>query len=136
MALPVIVRVCFDPGALSVNTMLPVPPVVEVGEYVILKDVACPGVTVAGKVRPLIPKPTPETVAALITRFAFPLLVIVTLCVLVWLTGTLLKFKDIEENDGIAAMPVPVSPMLNGELVASLVTVSAPETAAIVVGAN
>jgi hypothetical protein len=48
----------------------------------------------------------------------------------------LLKFKDVEENDGIAAMPVPVSPMLNGELVASLVTVSAPEAAAVVVGAN
>ena len=30
-ALPVIVRVCGDPGALSVKTMFPVAPVVDVG---------------------------------------------------------------------------------------------------------
>ena len=65
-----------------------------------------------------------------------PLLLSVTLCELVWPTGTLLKFKDAGEKEGIASMPVPLSGTLRVESDALLVTVKLPDAGVMEVGAN
>jgi hypothetical protein len=96
----------------------------------------CWGVSVLGNESPLIVKPVPEIVARLITRFAFPLLVSVTLCVLVCPTGTLLKFNDVGEIASTGCMPVPASAIATGEFDASLVTVRVPVAGVVDAGAN
>ena len=78
-ALPVRLKVCGEFPALSLKTMLPVDPVVDVGVYWTLNVANCPALIVTGKERPLIPKPVPDRVAELIWRFELPLFVIVTL---------------------------------------------------------
>lgn len=74
-ALPVRLTVCGEPGALSVNVMLPVAPPAVVGAKRTLNDADCPAVRVIGKERPLMPKPVPVTVAKLITTLVEPLFV-------------------------------------------------------------
>ena len=64
---------------MSLKTMLPVDPVVDVGVYRTLSIAFCPALMVTGNERPLIPKPVPDSVAELILRFELPLFVIVTL---------------------------------------------------------
>lgn len=135
-ALPVSESVCGEFGALSVKTMLPVAPAVEVGVNCTLKERFAPGESVFGRARPVIPKPVPESVARLIVRLAFPLLLSVTFCVLVCPTVTLLKFKDAGDIVSAGSMPVPLNEMAVGEFEASLVTVNAPLAAPMAVGAN
>lgn len=78
-ALPARLKVCGEFPALSLKTMLPVDPVVDVGVYWTLNVACCPALIVTGKEKPLIPKPVPDSVAELILRFELPLFVIVTL---------------------------------------------------------
>src|SRR5271168_2848648 len=79
--LPTMVNICGEPGALSVNAMLPVAAPVAVGAKCALKERFCPPANVVGRESPLIPKPVPATVARLMVRLEFPLLVSLTLCV-------------------------------------------------------
>jgi hypothetical protein len=135
-ALPVMVSVCGDPGALSVNWMVPLAPVVDVGANCTVKVMFWPAVIVFGSPSELMVNPVPEIVARLMTRFEFPLFVRVTVCVLVWPTGTLLKFRDAGEIINAGPVPVPLSEIERGEFDASLVTVRVPVTAPTAVGAN
>lgn len=82
-ALPVIVTVCGDATALSVNSILPLAPAADCGVNCKLNVVDPFGPIVAGIERPLIPKPVPATAAAVTERFMLPVLLSVTLCVLV-----------------------------------------------------
>jgi hypothetical protein len=91
---------------------------------------------VAGVVSPLMPNPAPEIVAALMERFVLPLLVMVTFCVLVCPTVTLLKLSDVGEKTGTGSAPFPPSGTVKVELLASLVIVKAPVADAVDVGAN
>jgi hypothetical protein len=63
---------------LSVKSTLPVTPAADVGVNCTLKVVDAFGATVAGSGSPVIPKPVPETTAAVTDRFAFPVLLSVT----------------------------------------------------------
>jgi len=135
-ALPVIVKTWLPPAALSAKRTLPLAPTVDVGANCMLSVVDWFGAIVAGRERPLIPKPVPETVAAVITRFVFPLFVSVTFCVLVCPTITLLKFSEAGENETPASTPVPLSAILKGESDALLAIVRAPAAAFMDVGAN
>ena len=135
-ALPVNESVCGESGALSVNTMLPVAPVVEVGVNVTLKERFAPDASVFGSESPVMPNPVPEIVARLMVKFAFPLLLSVTFCVLVCPTVTLLKFNDAGDIVSAGSMPVPFSEIAVGELDASLATVSVPLAEPMAVGAN
>ncbi|MDR3721956.1 MAG: hypothetical protein P4L00_10180 [Candidatus Acidoferrales bacterium] len=135
-ALPVIVSVWGEPGAWSVKTMLPLAPIVDVGENWTLKDMFWPAAIVLGRARPLIPKPGPEIVARFKTRLEFPLFVKVMFCVLLCPTGTLLKFNDAGEIVSPGCVPVPLSEIASCEFEASLITVTVPVAAPAAVGAN
>lgn len=74
--------------------------------------------------------------AAVTMRFAFPLFVSVTVCVLLCPMVMLLKFNDAGEIAIVGCVPVPLSDMESGELEASLVTVRVPVVAPLEVGAN
>lgn len=136
MALPVRLNICGEPGALSVNTMLPVEPDVDVGENVTLNWMFDPAVILVGSDSPDIPKPVPEIVAKFSVSGIFPLFVSVTGCVLVCPTTTLLKLKDAGEIESAGCMPVPLREIDSGEFEASLVTVNVPFAAPGPVGAN
>jgi hypothetical protein len=135
-ALPVIESVCGDPGALSVNMMFPLAPVVDVGENCTLNEIFCPAEIVFGSDSPLMPNPVPVSVAKFTIKFVFPVFPSVTVCVLVVPTGMLLKFRDEGVIESTGCMPVPLSEITRGEFAASLVTVSVPVTAPAAVGAN
>ena len=91
---------------------------------------------VSGSVSPLIPKPVPEIVAAVTTRFEVPLLVSVTVWELLCPTCMLLKFRAAGEIVRPGCVPVPLRETENGELEASLITVIIPVAAPVDVGAN
>lgn len=82
-ALPTKVTTCGDPGALSVNVMLPVAAPAEVGANVTLNEIDCPALIDFGSESPLMPNSLPESVARLMVTFELPVLVSVTLCELV-----------------------------------------------------
>jgi len=71
-ALPVRANVCGELLALSLKTMLPVAPALDVGAKETLKARFFPVLTVTGNTMPLIAKPLPETVAELILTLALP----------------------------------------------------------------
>lgn len=96
----------------------------------------CPAAIVTGKERPVIPKPAPETVAPLTTRFALPVFVKITVCELLWPTVTFPKLSELGDMVIPVCVPVPVSEIASGEFEASLVTVSVADAAPDVVGAN
>jgi len=99
-------------------------------------DALWPAAMVFGNVRPLIPKPAPETAAPVTTRFAVPVFVSVTFWVLLCPTSTLLKFSDVGAIVSPGCVPVPLSASDRGELEASLTTARVPVKAPGVVGAN
>jgi hypothetical protein len=135
-ALPTSVSTCGDPGALSVNVMLPVAAPAVVGANVTLNEIDCPALIVFGSESPLIPNSLPESVARFTVTFVLPVLVSVTLCELVWFTCTFEKFKVEGEIERPACVAVPVREIIRGEFEASLITVSAPFAAPSAVGAN
>ena len=134
--LPSIVSSCGDPGALSVNVMLPVAAPAAVGANCTLNDSDCPPEIVFGSDSPEIPNPLPATVARLMTTFVLPVFVSVTFCALVWPTVTFEKFNVEGEIESPACVPVALRETISGEFDASLITVSAPLTAPAAVGAN
>jgi hypothetical protein len=134
--LPSIVTTCGEPGALSVNVMLPVAAPAVVGANCTPNESDCPPEIVFGSESPEIPNPLPATVARLITTFVLPVFVSVTFCVLVCPTVTFEKFSVEGEIDSPDCVPVPLSETISGEFDASLITVSAPLTAPAAVGAN
>ncbi len=75
-------------------------------------------------------------VAAVTTRFAFPLFVNVTVCVLLVPMVMLLKVSDAGEIAMVGCVPVPLSEIESGELEASLVTIRVPVVVPLPVGAN
>ena len=77
-ALPVRANVCGELLALSLKTMLPVAPALDVGAKETLKARFFPVLTVTGNTMPLIAKPLPETLAESIWRFELPLFLSVT----------------------------------------------------------
>jgi len=129
-------RVCGEPGALSVNVMLPVAVPVAAGVNCVLKVRFWPAGMVVGSERPLTPKPLPETVARFITTLALPVLVNVTVCVPVCPTITLPKLTDAGEIARPGCIPVPLKVTTRGEFVASLATVRLPVAAPAAAGAN
>jgi len=127
---------CGEPGALSVNAMLPVAPPATEGVNCTLNEVLWPAPSVIGVVNPLMPKPDPETCARLMARFTFPLFVSFTLWVLVWPTVTLPRLIDAGEVVKFGCVPVPVIEIVSGELDASLTTVRVPVSTPVASGAN
>ena len=75
-------------------------------------------------------------VAAVTTRFAFPLFVNVTVWVLLCPMVMLLKLNDAGEIAIVGCVPVPLNEIESGELEASLVTTRLPVVAPLEVGAN
>jgi hypothetical protein len=71
-ALPVIVRVCGEPGALLVIEIEPVALPGDVGANLAVKEVICPGVSVWGTVNPVMLNPAPLALPAVIERGAVP----------------------------------------------------------------
>jgi hypothetical protein len=134
--LPNIASTWGDPGALSVNVMLPVAAPAAVGANCTLNESDWPPEIVFGSDSPEIPKPLPPTVARLMTTFVLPVFVSVTFCVLDWPTVTFEKFSVEGEIESPACVPVPLRETISGEFDASLITVSAPLTAPAAVGAN
>jgi hypothetical protein len=133
---PTMVTTCGEPGALSVNVMLPVCAPAAVGANCALNERLCPAVKVVGRESPLIPKPVPATVARLIVRLEVPLLVSLTLCVPLCPTST---FPNVNADGAIVkpvCVPVPVIEIASGELEASLTIVKLPVIAPPAVGAN
>ena len=99
----------------------------------------CPGLIESGKVKPLVLKPVPVTLAWVIVRTPFPVLPIRIVWEFVEPTVTLPKLA-LEGVRLIAAWracaPVPVREMVSDELVALLVTVTLPDALPTAVGAN
>jgi hypothetical protein len=69
---PLIAMVLGEFGALLTNETLPLTAPALAGENATLKLELCPGVKVRGRVRPLMTKLCPETVACEMDRFALP----------------------------------------------------------------
>jgi hypothetical protein len=136
IALPVSVTTCGEPGALSVKVMLPVAAPAVVGENVTPNESVWPAVIVFGSESPLIPNALPESVARLIVTLEVPVFVSVTFCVLLWFTCTFENVSVEGEIESPACVAVPFKETIRGEFDASLITVSAPEAAPAVVGAN
>lgn len=78
----------------------------------------------------------PESVARLIVTFELPVFVSVTFWVLVWSICTFENVNVEGEIERPACVAVPLSETMRGEFEASLITVSAPEAAPALVGAN
>ena len=76
---------------MSVKAMLPVALPAEVGANCAVSVAVDPGLMLAGRVRPLVLKPAPETVAAEIVSTALPELVSVIFCVALLPTFTFPK---------------------------------------------
>jgi hypothetical protein len=135
-ALPASVIVCCEPGALSVRVMLPVAAPAWVGVNVTAKVIDWLALIVFGSESPFIPNSFPESCARLIVTFELPVFVSVTFCELVWFICALEKVSDVGEIESPACVAVPDRETIRGELDASLITVSAPESVPAAVGAN
>lgn len=81
-ALPARVNVCGFPGALSEKEMLPLADPATVGEYCTVNEIPWPAKIVCGAVSPAMEKPVPVRESPFNARFAVPVLVRVTVCVL------------------------------------------------------
>jgi hypothetical protein len=80
-----------EPGALLVIEMLPLGLPAEVGVNVAVNDVFAPALIVTGTVKPLMLKPVPVALAAVIVTLAVPEFVSVIVCGLLLPTATLPK---------------------------------------------
>lgn len=91
-----------------------------------MNDTLCPAPIVAGKVRPLIPNPVPETVARFTTTLLVLVFINVIACVLLCPTNTFPKVIVAGEIAKPGCAPIPTSATDNGEFAASLVMVKPP----------
>jgi len=116
--------------------MLPVAAPVAGGANCAMKERLCPPANVVGRESPLIPKPVPATVARLMVRLEFPLLVSLTLCVPLCPTTT--SPNDNAEGEIVKPVCVPVAAkeIASGELEALLTIARLPVIAPSEVGAN
>lgn len=96
------------------------------------------GVSTSPEVRPLALKPVPDEPTLEMVTLEFPLLVTTALNVLLLPTLTLpkLKLEVLSPKSFVEATPVPLSPMVVGELGALLVIVTKPLTVPAAFGAN
>ena len=125
----------FDPSEVMVTPPVALPPVV--GANFTLKLTLCPAFNVTGNANPLMLKPVPEALAAVILRLDPP--EFVSVCVRDWLlpTCTLPKLKVV----GLAAtapsaVPLPLRGILSVGFDPSDVMVTLPVALPVAVGAN
>ncbi len=123
-------------GALLTSERLPDALLAAVGVKLTVNAADLPGATVSGRVRPLKPKPLPETVACETFRLALPGLLSVIVCVLVVPTVTLPKLALAGTTEICGSTPAPESAIVAGELVALLSTDTLPVTLPVAVGAK
>ena len=129
------VKVGFD--AFEVTVTLPLDAPADVGINETLKLALCPAAIVTGAVIPLTLNPDPLTPTAEIVTLDAPVFVTVSESVCLVATCTLPKLKLVGfEPKAPAAMPVPVSAMVNVGFGASEVIVTVPLVAPVVVGAK
>lgn len=98
------------------------------GVNVTVRLAFCPGLTVAGKLRPLTANPAPDAGADEIVSAAVPVLLKVTDCEAVVPRARFPKFAltGLTLNCGCGVAPVPVIGMTKDELEALLATVTLP----------
>ena len=108
------------------------------GLKVIVMVCVCPGVSVTGRVIPLVVVSVPLTVTCEIVTFELPELVSVTFLEseLPALMLPKLRIVGLAVSVVVAARPVPLKLIVEGEPAALLVTVTAPVRLPAVVGAN
>lgn len=109
--------VCGVPGALSENAMLPLVEPAAVGEYCTVKEIPWPAAIVCGTIRPATVKPVPVRESLFSCRFALPVLVRVTTCVLDWPTVTLLNVTVVGEIESTGCVAFPCRCTLKLEVV-------------------
>ena len=107
-----------------------------VGAKLTVKLDVPPAAIVKGVESPVSPKPVPDSAALLIVRMPDPGFETVTVCVLVTPVVTLPKLTEAGVTEICDCTPVPLSAMLAGELVALLITDTAPLKLPLAVGAN
>src|SRR2546422_3078498 len=88
---------------------------VVVGANCTLKVLDCPGGRVRGKVRPLMVKPAPVTLACAMVKLALPELVKVRFCTPLVPTSTLPKLTVAGVTESCGCTPVPLRAMVLGE---------------------
>ena len=99
---------------------------------------ACPAVSVTGADAPLRLNPVPLSLICETVTFAFPEFVTLTFCVAEDPSFTLPNpiFVVLNVSNSVAATPVPLRPITEGEFGALLTMVTLPEAAPADVGAN
>lgn len=119
-----------------VTETVPVALPAAAGVNVTVRVAFWPGLTVAGRLRPLVAKPAPDADAAEIVSAPVPVLLRVTDCEAVVPTATLAKLTlvGLTVSCGCAVAPVPLSAITNEGFAAVLVTVTLPLTAPDAVG--
>lgn len=135
MPVPLSAIVSGEPGAVLVTETLPLVPPAEVGANFTVNDAVCPDVKVCGD-SPLIVKPVPVMLSAVMDTLAVPEFVSVTATVDVFPTGRFPKLMLAGFGVSVPCVPVPFSGIVSGEFVAVDVIAILPETAPVAVGAN
>lgn len=125
-----------EPVALLVMETLPLALPAEVGANCAVNEVFAPALIVAGKVSPLIVKPVPVALAAVIVTLAVPEFVSEIDCDPLLPTWTLPKLTLEGFAERVACVPVPVKAIAAGEPVALLVIETLPLALPAEVGAN
>lgn len=127
-----------EPGALLVIERVPDALPAACGVNVAVNVALCPGLIVAGSVKPLAENPAPDADAAEIVNVAVPVLLNVTACEPVVPTATFPKptVGGLTLNCGCGVAPVPLSAITRDGSEAVLVTVTLPLAVPVVVGAK
>ena len=109
MVLPVRTTVVGAVAAVLINEIAPLILPADSGVNCTLKLLDCPAAKVNGRFKPVALKPVPPvTLAWLIVKLPFPLLLIRMSCVLVLPTTTFVKLTDAGDTARLACTPVPV----------------------------
>jgi hypothetical protein len=118
--------------------MLPVTFCAAIGLKITFSEALCPAPRLSGVLIPLVVKFEALTLICEMVALEFPVLVIVTGWELELPTLMPLKFrlKGFAESVAVAAVPVPLSATILGELGALLLTLTLPVKFPAVVGAN
>jgi hypothetical protein len=125
-----------EPGALLVIETLPLALMAVVGVNLAVKEVLAPALIVSGTVSPLIVKPVPDALAAVIVTLAVPEFVSVTDCDALLPSATLPKLTLVGFGVRAPCAPVPLRAIVSGEPGALLVIETLPLALPAVVGVN
>jgi len=125
-----------EPGALLVIETLPLALPVTVGVYFAVNEVFAPALIVTGTVSPLIVKPVPEALAAVMVTLAVPEFVSVTVWDALLPTATLPKLTLVVFGVRAPCVPVPLKAIVKGEPGALLVIETLPLALPATVGVN